>query len=47
MSRLRETSEEEETLLVTLDGKYGKLDKKLGLSFSLSHDYVKSVGTYS
>lgn len=47
LSRLKEISEEEETLLVSLDGKYSKQDKKLGMSLSLTYDYIKSLGTYS
>lgn len=47
LSRLKENNEEEETLLVSLDGKYSKQDKKLGMAFSLSYDYVKSIGSYS
>lgn len=47
LSRLKESSEEEETLLVSLEGKYGKQDRKLGLSLSLTYDYVKSLGSYS
>lgn len=46
LSRPKE-SNEEETLLVSLDGKYAKQDKKLGMTFSLNYDYVKSVGAYS
>lgn len=47
LSRLKEINEEEETLLVSLDGKYSKQDKKLGMSLSLTYDYVKSLGTFS
>lgn len=43
---MRERNEDEEAMLIHLIGSKGN-EKKLGLSYSLTYDYIKSLGSYN
>jgi hypothetical protein len=43
---MKERNEDEETVLIHLSGNKGN-ERSLGLSWSLTYDYIKSLGSYS